>query len=92
MSFLQTPGTQGQNMRPNRLTDIYTEVNLVQALRDFLGGYCAVLSTSMKFGTDVDGNILNSFFEGAEAGAHWGHHICQIQDGRLPLFDLIITL
>ena len=65
---------------------------LVQALRDFLGWYCADLSTSMKFGTDVDQNILNSFFEGAEAGAHLGHHICRIQDGRLPLFDLIITL
>ena len=56
------------------------------------GEDCADLSTSMKFGTDVDQNILNSFFEGAEAGAQWGHHICQIQDGRLPLFDSIITL
>ena len=46
----------------------------------------------MKFDTDVDQNILNSFFEGAEADAHWGHHICQIQDGRLPLFDSIINL
>ena len=47
----------------------------VQALRDFLGGYCADLSISMKFGTDVDQNILNSFFEGAEVGAHLDHHI-----------------
>ena len=46
------------------------------------GEDCADLSTSMKFGTDVDQNILNSFFEGAEAGASWGHHICQIQYGR----------
>ena len=46
----------------------------------------------MKFYTNVDQNILNSFFEGAEADAHWGHHICQIQDGRLPLFDSIINL
>ena len=65
---------------------------LVQALRDFLGGYCVDMSTSMTFGTDVDQNIPSSFFEGAEAGAHWGHHICRIQDGRLPLFDSIITL
>ena len=65
---------------------------LVQALRDILGGYCADLSTSMKFGTDVEQNILNSFFEGAKASAYWGHHISQIQDGRLPLFDSIITL
>ena len=65
---------------------------LVQALRDILGGYCVDLSTSMTFGTDVEQNILNSFFEGAKAGAYWGHHICQIQDGRLPLFDSIITL
>ena len=27
---------------------------LVQDLRDFLGRYCADLSTSMKFGTDID--------------------------------------
>ena len=50
------------------------------------GEDCADLSTSMKFGTDVEQNILNSFFEGAEAGTQWGHHICQIQGGRLPLF------
>ena len=56
------------------------------------GEDCADLSTSMKFGTDVDQNILNSFFDGAEAGAQWGYHICQIQDGHLPLFDSIITL
>ena len=30
---------------------------------------CADLSTSMKFGILVDQNILNSYFEGAEAGA-----------------------
>ena len=39
---------------------------IVQAHRDSLGGggegYCADLSTSMKFGTDVDQNILNLFF------------------------------
>ena len=33
---------------------------LVQGLKGFLRGYCADLSTSMKFGTDVDQNILNS--------------------------------
>ena len=36
----------------------------------------------MKFEIHVDQNILNSFFEGAEAGTQWGHHICQIQYGR----------
>ena len=46
------------------------------------GEICADLSTSMKFGIDVEQNILNSFFEGAEAGAPWGHHICQIQYGH----------
>ena len=40
------------------------DYQLVQALIDILGGYCADLSTSMKFGTDVEQNILNSFFEG----------------------------
>ena len=60
--------------------------------KGFLGGFCADLSTSMKFGTDVNQNILNSFFECAEAGTHWGHHICRIQDRRLLLFDSIITL
>ena len=34
---------------------------IVKALRDFLGGYCADLSTSMKFGIHVDKNIINSF-------------------------------
>ena len=32
---------------------------VVQALKDILGGYCADLSASMKFGTDVERNILN---------------------------------
>ena len=48
----------------------YIGLNIVQALSDFLLGYCADLSTSMKFGTDVDQNIPNSFSEGTEAGAH----------------------
>ena len=55
------------------------------------GEDCADFSTRMKFGIDVDQNILNSFFEGAEAGGTWDHHICQIQYGHYPLFDLIIT-
>ena len=46
------------------------------------GEDCADMSTSMKFRLDVDQNILTSFFEGAEASAHWGHHICQIQYGH----------
>ena len=36
---------------------------------DSKGEDCAELSTSMKFGIHVD--ILNSFFEGAIAGAKW---------------------
>ena len=44
-------------------------------------GHCAELPINMKFGTNVHQNILNSLFEGTEAGAHWDHHICQIQDG-----------
>ena len=72
--------------------DIDSMLNPTVISPDSNGEDCADLSTSMKFGTDVDQNILNSFFEGAEAGAQWGHHICQIQDGRLPLFDSIITL
>ena len=36
----------------------------------YLGIYFADLSTSVKFGTGADQNIINSFFEGAEAGAH----------------------
>ena len=48
----------------------------------FKGEECADLSTSKKFGVHVDTNILNSFCEGAEAGAQWGHHICQNQYGR----------
>ena len=55
---------------------------ILASSKGFLGGYCADLSTSMKFGTDVEQNILNSFTEGAEAGSQWGHHICQIQYGR----------
>ena len=48
------------------------QLRLVEELREQLGWYCAHLSTSMKFDTDVDQNILNSFFEGAKAGAHSG--------------------
>ena len=47
-----------------------------------LGIYCADLSTSMTFGTGVDQNILNSFLEGAKAGAHWGRHNGKKQYGR----------
>ena len=38
--------------------------------KGYFRGYCADLSTSMKSGTNVEQNILNSFFEGAEAGAY----------------------
>ena len=61
---------------------------IVEELREQLGWYCAHLSTSMKFDTDVDQNILNSFFEGAKAGAHWGR---KIQYGRQPILDFVIT-
>ena len=64
---------------------------LVEELREQLGWYCAHLSTSMKFDTDVDQNILNSFFEGAKAGAHWGRHNRKIQYGRQPILDFVIT-
>ena len=64
---------------------------VVEELREQLGWYCAHLSTSMKFDTDVDQNILNSFFEGAKAGAHWGRHNRKIQYGRQPILDFVIT-
>ena len=64
---------------------------LVEELREQLGWYCAHLSTSMKFDTDLDQNILNSFFEGAKAGAHWGRHNRKIQYGRQPILDFVIT-
>ena len=64
---------------------------IVEELREQLGWYCAHLSTSMKFHTDVDQNILNSFFEGAKAGAHWGRHNRKIQYGRQPILDFVIT-
>ena len=48
---------------------------VVGALRESIGVYCADLSTSVKFDTEVDQSILISFFEGAKAGAHWGRHI-----------------
>ena len=53
--------------------------------------FCAHLSTSMKFGPDVDQTILNSFFEGAKAGANWGRHNRKIQYGRQPILDCVIT-
>ena len=49
--------------------------HIVEALREPLRGYCADLSTSVKFDTEVDQSILISFLEGAKAGAHWGRHI-----------------
>ena len=57
----------------------------MEKLRDHLGWYCADLSTSMKFGTYVDQTILNSFFESAKAGGHWGRHNRKIQYGRQPI-------
>ena len=35
-----------------------------------LGIYYVDLSTSMTFDTGGDQNLINSFFEGAKAGAH----------------------
>ena len=64
---------------------------LVEELREQLGWYCAHLSTSMKFDTYVDQNILNSFFEGAKAGAQWGRHNRKIQYGRQPILDFVIS-
>ena len=64
---------------------------IVEELRDHLGWYCADLSTSMTFGTHVDQTILNSFFESAKAGGHWGRHNRKIQYGRQPILDLVIT-
>ena len=64
---------------------------LVEELRDHLGWYCADVSTSMKFGTHVDQTILNSFFESAKAGGHWGRHNRKIQYGRQPILYLVIT-
>ena len=37
----------------------FTYIVIVEELRDQLGWYCADLSTNMKFGTDVEQNILN---------------------------------
>ena len=48
---------------------------LVGALREPMGVYCADLSASVKFDTEVDQSILISFSEGAKAGARWGRHI-----------------
>ena len=67
------------------------KILIVGELWEQLGWYCADLSTSMKFGTDVDQNILNSFFEGAKAGAHWGRQKRKIQYGRQPILDVVIT-
>ena len=50
-------------------------VCVVETLRERLGRYCAYMSTSVKFDTEVDQGILFSFFEGAKAGAHWRRHI-----------------
>ena len=40
--------------------------------------YCADLSTSMKFGTDVEKNITDSISKNAAAGAHNCHCTFQI--------------
>ena len=64
---------------------------LVEELREQLGWYCAHLSTSMKFDTDVEQNILNSLFEGAKAGARWGRHNRKIQYGHQSILDFVIT-
>ena len=45
------------------------------------GGYCADLSTSVNFGTDVDHNIL-IHFRGRRSGRSLWPPFCQIQDGR----------
>ena len=54
-----------------QIMTLYGNVVLVGAL----GIYCADLSTIVQFGTDADQTIINSFFEGAKAGARWGRHI-----------------
>ena len=76
----------GKNNNPR-----YADDTIVEKLRDHLGWYCADLSTSMNFGTHVDQTILNSFFESAKAGGHWGRHNRKIQYGRQPILYLVIT-
>ena len=49
------------------------------------------MSTSMTCGTYEDQNILNSFFEGAKAGAQLGRHNGKNQYGRQSLSDFVIT-
>ena len=67
-------------------------LRIVEELRDQLGWYCADLSTTMKFGTNLEQNIINSFCEGAKTGGHWGRHNSINQYGRQSLFDFVITL
>ena len=43
---------------------------IVEELMDQLWWYCAGLSTSMTFGTDVDQNILNSFLRAPRPAVH----------------------
>ena len=57
-------------------------------------GWCSIhpyLATSMKFGTDVDPNILKKI-DGAKAGGHWGRHNGKIEHARQSIFDFVITL
>ena len=87
-------GAEMRQDRDERFTGEVSQVEeqaLVEELREQLGWYCAHLSTSMTFDTDVDQNILNSFFEGGKAGAHWGRHNRKIQYGRQPILDFVIT-
>ena len=54
---------------------------------------CSVdLSTRMKFGTDVEKNIIDSGLKSTEAGLHKGHCTFQIQDGHQTIFDCFINL
>ena len=67
-------GVLSASPQPTRAVPL-DALTIVGALREPIGVYCADLSTSVTFDTEVDQSILLSFFEGAKAGAHWGRHI-----------------
>ena len=59
---------------------------------DQLGWYCADQSTSMKFGTYVDQNILNSFLRAPNPEVTGGRHNGNNKYGHQSLFYFFTTL
>ena len=92
MSFLQSPRTQGQNMRPNRVSHInYKAINLLNFLeQNLIPHYNFVTFTPATNDEDCSAIIKITLLPKVYLGRQYDHHIllphmCYNNDKLIPL-------